>query len=234
MVRKTNSTMMNLTDRLKKEIKPISKSEISNIPEEHLKDIIDFSLIQEISPSIEIENFLKEQTIKMFSIQAKSVILLGEIFTNVYEKLGGQGSENGIYEKWLDINNFSRATAWRYRQRFSIYSRVNENKKPIIATIPQSLINEISKSEDFEGIINIINDSMDKAEVINSLNNILGISNKKIDDKKENEAFETFETFEVKNYIPIFESFEEKVNKLSNQEKKELEKHLKSIEKLLK
>lgn len=231
MVRKTNSTMMNLTDRLKKEIKPISKSEISNIPEEHLKDIIDFSLIQEISPSIEIENFLKEQTIKMFSIQAKSVILLGEIFTNVYEKLGGQGSENGIYEKWLDINNFSRATAWRYRQRFSIYSRVNENKKPIIATIPQSLINEISKSEDFEGIINIINDSMDKAEVINSLNNILGISNKKIDDKKENE---TFETFEVKNYIPIFELFEEKVNKLSNQEKKELEKHLKSIEKLLK
>lgn len=234
MVRKTNSTMMNLTDRLKKEIKPISKSEISNIPEEHLKDIIDFSLIQEISPSIEIENFLKEQTIKMFSIQAKSVILLGEIFTNVYEKLGGQGSENGIYEKWLDINNFSRATAWRYRQRFSIYSRVNENKKPIIATIPQSLINEISKSEDFEGIINIINDSMDKAEVINSLNNILGISNKKIDNKKENETFETFETFEVKNYIPIFESFEEKVNKLSNQEKKELEKHLKSIEKLLK
>lgn len=230
-MKKNNSTMMNLSDRLKNEVKVIPKNEITNIPEEHLKDIIDFSLIKEISPTEEIGNFLKEQTIKMFSIQAKSAILLGEIFTNVHEKLGGQGSENGVYEKWLDINNFSRATAWRYRQRFSIYSKVNEHKKPIIATIPQALINEIYKNEDFEGIINIINDSTDKADVIESLNNILGISNKKIEHKKENEIFETFE---VKNYIPIFESFEEKVSKLNSEEKKELEKHLKSIEKLLK
>lgn len=230
-MKKNNPTMMNLSDRLKNEVKVIPKNEITNIPEEHLKDIIDFSLIKEISPTQEIGNFLKEQTIKMFSIQAKSAILLGEIFTNVHEKLGGQGSENGVYEKWLDINNFSRATAWRYRQRYSIYSKVNENKKPIIATIPQSLINEIYKNEDFEGIINIINDSTDKADVIDSLNSILGISNKKIEHKKENEIFETFE---VKNYIPIFESFEEKVSKLNSEEKKELEKHLKSIEKLLK
>lgn len=230
-MKKNNSTMMNLSDRLKKEIKAPPKNEITNISEEHLKDIIDFSLIKEISPTEEIENFLKEQTIKMFSIQAKSVILLGEIFTNVYEKLGGQGSENGVYEKWLDINNFSKATAWRYRQRYFVYSKVNESKKHIISTIPQNLISEIYKNEDLEGIINIINDSTDKADVIKSLNNIFGISNKKIEHKKEKEIFETFE---VKNYIPIFESFEEKVSKLNNEEKKELKKHLKSIEKLLK
>ncbi|MGL5428318.1 MAG: hypothetical protein ACRDAS_10435, partial [Cetobacterium sp.] len=100
-MKKNNLTMMNLSDRLKNEVKVTPKNEITNIPKEHLEDIIDFSLIKEISPTEEIGNFLKEQTIKMFSIQAKSAILLGEIFTNVHEKLGGQGSENGVYEKWL-------------------------------------------------------------------------------------------------------------------------------------
>ena len=227
-MKKNNSTIMNLSDRLKKEIKAPPKNEITTISEEHLKDIINFSLISEISPTEEIGNYLKEQTIKLFTIQAKSAILLGEIFTNVYEKLGGQGSENGTYEKWLEINNFSRATAWRYRQRYFVYSKVNENKKQIIATIPQSLISEIYKSEDFEGIISIINDCKDKTDVINSLNSILELSNKKIEHKKESEVFE------VKNYIPILATIEEKVNKLSDEEKKELEKHLKSIKKLLK
>lgn len=230
-MKKNNSTMMNLSDRLKKEIKAPPKNEITTISEEHLKDIINFSLISEISPTEEIGNYLKEQTIKLFTIQAKSAILLGEIFTNVYEKLGGQGSENGTYEKWLEINNFSRATAWRYRQRYFVYSKVNENKKQIIATIPQSLISEIYKSEDFEGIISIINDCKDKTDVINSLNSILELSNKKIEHKKESEVFQVFE---VKNYIPILATIEEKVNKLSDEEKKELEKHLKSIKKLLK
>lgn len=230
-MKKNNSTMMNLSDRLKKEIKAPPKNEITTISEEHLKDIINFSLISEISPTEEIGNYLKEQTIKLFTIQAKSAILLGEVFTNVYEKLGGQGSENGTYEKWLEINNFSRATAWRYRQRYFVYSKVNENKKQIIATIPQSLINEIYKSEDFEGIVSIINDCKDKTDVINSLNSILELSNKKIEHKKESEVFQVFE---VKNYIPILATIEEKVNKLSDEEKKELEKHLKSIKKLLK
>ena len=235
-MKKKNSTMINLTDRLKKEIKPISKSEISNISEEYLKDIINFSLIQEISPSVEIGNFLKEQTIKMFSIQAKSAILIGEILTNVHEKLSGQGSENGVYEKWLEINNFSRATAWRYRQRYSIYSKVNDDKKQIIATIPQNLISEIYKNEDLEGIINIINECSDKKEVVNSLNDILELETRKIESKKieDEKKAEIFETFEVKNYISILATIEEKVNKLSSEEKKELEKHLKSIEKLLK
>lgn len=230
-MKKNNSTMMNLSNRLKKEIKAPPKNEITTISEEHLKDIINFSLISEISPTEEIGNYLKEQTIKLFTIQAKSAILLGEVFTNVYEKLGGQGSENGTYEKWLEINNFSRATAWRYRQRYFVYSKVNENKKQIIATIPQSLINEIYKSEDFEGIVSIINDCKDKTDVINSLNSILELSNKKIEHKKESEVFQVFE---VKNYIPILATIEEKVNKLSDEEKKELEKHLKSIKKLLK
>lgn len=230
-MKKNNSTMMNLSNRLKKEIKAPPKNEITTISEEHLKDIINFSLISEISPTEEIGNYLKEQTIKLFTIQAKSAILLGEVFTNVYEKLGGQGSENGTYEKWLEINNFSRATAWRYRQRYFVYSKVNENKKQIIATIPQSLINEIYKSEDFEGIVSIINDCKNKTDVINSLNSILELSNKKIEHKKESEVFQVFE---VKNYIPILATIEEKVNKLSDEEKKELEKHLKSIKKLLK
>lgn len=182
-MKKNNSTMMNLSNRLKKEIKAPPKNEITTISEEHLKDIINFSLISEISPTEEIGNYLKEQTIKLFTIQAKSAILLGEVFTNVYEKLGGQGSENGTYEKWLEINNFSRATAWRYRQRYFVYSKVNENKKQIIATIPQSLISEIYKSEDFEGIVSIINDCKDKTDVINSLNSILELSNKKIEHK---------------------------------------------------
>ena len=67
--------------------------------------------------------------------------------------------------------------------------------------------------------------------MINSLNSILELSNKKIEHKKESEVFQVFE---VKNYIPILATIEEKVNKLSDEEKKELEKHLKSIKKLLK
>lgn len=226
---KKNQTMINLSDRLKKEIAPVIKSQLS-IPEDELKDIINFSLINELSQDDGIKLFLKEQTVKLFNIQVKNIILIGEILTNVFEELSKQGSPEGVYEKWLSINNFNRTTAWRYRQRFVIYNKVNENKKNMIATLPQAIINDLFKNDDLESVIILINNSTSKNEIMKF------IETNKDDNKieiKEISEINNIEKFEIKSFIPIFENIDEKIDLLNEKEKKELKKHLSEIQKIL-
>lgn len=222
---KKNKTMINLSDRLKKEIAPVVKNNIS-ISEDDLKDIIDFSLINEISENQEINLFLKKQTVKLFNIQVKNIILTGEILTNVFDELAKQGSQEGIYEKWLSINNFNRATAWRYRQRFLIYDKVNEDKKNIIASLSQKVINNLAKLDDIEKVINLVNNSLSKEEIIN----FAAIETIK---EKETLVINEIEEFEIRSFIPVFDNIEEKINLLNEKEKKLLKKHLAEIQKIL-
>lgn len=231
-MKKNNLTVNRLKDRLKEDLKKESSNKTLSVDgflkEEDLKDVIDFNSITEISTSDEINSFLKEQTIKLFNTQSKNALMLGEIFSVVHEKLSSPGSEEGIYEKWLEINNFNKTTAWRYRQRYFLYSKVESNKKNIVATLPYSLINELLKNQDIDGCVKLINNSLDKKDLLQ----ILSSSEKKIENRSEKDIVE-FKGLEIKNYIPLFENLEERVNKLDDKKKKELQKHLNIIEKLL-
>lgn len=229
-MKKNNSTMNALAERMKNEIKTNSNKDNNFLlKEDDLKDIIDFSLIKEISPTEEINSFLKDSTIKLFNIQSKSAILLGEVFSNVFDKLGSQGSENGLYEKWLSINNYNRSTAWRYRQRYVLYDKVNESKKQIIATLPYNIINELMKENDLEGVTCLVNDCSSKDEILEFIKKNDYESQKTISNNKHH----ILETFEIKELIPTPEKIDENLNKLNEKEKFELQKYLEKINKIL-
>lgn len=226
-MKKNNLTVNRLKDRLKEDLEKevILENKENLLKEEDLKEVVDFNLINEISKIDEIKLFLKEQTIKLFNIQSKNVLLLGEIFMIVHEKLSSPGSEEGVYEKWLDINNFNKTTAWRYRQRYMLYLKVKEDKKIIIASLPYGVINTLLKNREFEDVVNIVDSFNNKKELLDFIQEDLQV--KKINKK------DRFEDFEIKNYFVLFEKLEEKVEKLDDNKKYEVKKHLDILEKLL-
>ena len=141
----------NITELLNKKMeKEIGKNNLVSskqlIIEKDLKNIIDFNMIEELTEDKKLKEFLKEETLNLFNCIAKNTIKLGEILERVANEIGRKGSTNeGLYEKWLIINGYNKTTAWRYRQRFVIYNKVNENKKNMIATFPQTIINDLFK-----------------------------------------------------------------------------------------
>lgn len=217
---------INITNRLKEQLQEKGKKEeieiIDNsIKEEELKDILDLDGINSISDDKELVKFLKESTIKLFNIQAKSVVLIGEVLTNVFEKLAKQGSQEGVYEKWLKLNNFNKQTALRYRRRYFVYNQVNIENKNVVLTLPQNIIDAMYENEEH---IKILNSGISKKELINSINNL------KIEDKRE---YSNFVEFDFKNYKNIFFDFDKKIESLKEKEKIELQKHLRKIEEIL-
>lgn len=217
---------INITNRLKEQLQEKGKKEeieiIDNtIKEEELKDILDLDGINSISEDQELVEFLKESTIKLFNIQAKSVVLIGEVLTSVFEKLSKQGSQDGVYEKWLKLNNFNKQTALRYRKRYFVYNQANTENKNIVLTLPQNVIDVMYESEEH---IKLLNNGISKKELINNINNL------KVEDKRE---YSNFIEFDFKGYKNLFFEFDKKIENLKEKEKMELQKHLKKIEEIL-
>lgn len=217
---------INITNRLKEQLQEKGKKEeieiIDNtIKEEELKDILDLDGISSISEDQELVEFLKESTIKLFNIQAKSVVLIGEVLTNVFERLSKQGSQDGVYEKWLKLNNFNKQTALRYRKRYFVYNQANTENKNIVLTLPQNVIDVMYENEEH---IKLLNNGISKKELINSINDL------KIEDKRE---YSNFIEFDFKDYKNLFFEFDKKIENLKEKEKMELQKHLKKIEEIL-
>lgn len=217
---------INITNRLREQLQEKGKKEeieiIDNtIKEEELKDILDLDGINSISEDQELVEFLKESTIKLFNIQAKSVVLIGEVLTNVFEKLSKQGSQDGVYEKWLKLNNFNKQTALRYRKRYFVYNQANTENKNIVLTLPQNVIDVMYENEEH---IKLLNNGISKKELINNINDL------KIEDKRE---YSNFMEFDFKDYKNLFFEFDKKIENLKEKEKMELQKHLKKIEEIL-
>lgn len=108
----------------------------------------------------EVKDFLKIESFKLVNIQAKTSLELGEIFTNVFNKLSKQGSTDGLYENWLELHGYNKKTALRHRKRFELYNEVNENKKDIVALLPVRVIEELYKDKETSvGLINMAENS---------------------------------------------------------------------------
>ena len=164
---------INITNRLKEQLQEKGKKEEivvieKIITEDDLKDILDLKAINSISNDKELVDFLKENTIKLFNIQAKSVVLIGEVLTNVFEKLAKQGSQDGIYEKWLKLNNFNKQTALRYRKRYFVFTEVKEEHKNVVLTLSQNIIDKMYENKE---LIELLNEGISKKELINKINN---------------------------------------------------------------
>lgn len=217
---------ISITNRLKEQLQEKGKKDENIvvdkiITEDELKDILDLEVINSISEDKDLVNFLKESTLKLFNIQAKSVILIGEVLTNVFERLSKQGSSEGIYEKWLKLNNFNKQTALRYRKRYFVFNEANEESKNIVLTLSQNIIDKIYENKEF---IELLNNGISKRELINT------IKAKNIECKEE--SWNLID-FSFKNYINLFSDFDKKIETLKEKEKIELQKYLEKINKIL-
>lgn len=217
---------INITNRLKEQLQEKGKKEENIvvdkvITEDELKDVLDLEVINSISEDKDLVNFLKENTLKLFNIQAKSVILIGEVLTDVFERLSKQGSSEGVYEKWLKLNNFNKQTALRYRKRYFVFNEVKEESKNIILTLPQTIIDRMYENEEF---IELLNNGISKRELINNINT------KSIEAKEENW---NLIDFSFKDYKNLFFDFDKKIENLKEKEKMEIQKYLEKINKIL-
>lgn len=216
----------NITNRLKEQLQEKGKKEETivvdkAITEDELKDVLDLEVINSISEDKDLVKFLKENTLKLFNIQAKSVILIGEVLTDVFERLSKQGSSEGVYEKWLKLNNFNKQTALRYRKRYFVFNEAKEESKNIVLTLSQNIIDKIYENKEF---IELLNNGISKRELINNINA------KNIEAKEENW---NLIDFSFKNYINLFSDFDKKIETLKEKEKLELQKYLEKINKIL-
>lgn len=233
--------MNNIKDKFKDRLKDkLSQHEVglklknktnqeSSVDENTLLDVIDFKLIDTLSEDKKIIKELKENSIKIFSIQTKAVIEMGEVFFNVYNLLSKSGSKEGIYTKWLELTGVSPRTALNYRKRYDIYNQVNEIGKNIIKKLPQKLIDEIYNKEDKNSILKAINSGEDRVSLETLLEDKRQVIEVITKEKKE-----MFKEIKISRYIEIFNELPVKYETLDEKRKKELEKHLKKIEEILK
>lgn len=217
---------ISITNRLKEQLQEKGKKDENIvidkiITENELKDILDLEAINSVSDDKDLVDFLKENTIKLFKIQAKSVILIGEVLTTVFERLSKQGSSEGVYEKWLKLNNFNKQTALRYRKRYFVFNEVKEESKNIVLTLSQNIIDKIYENKEF---IRLLNNGMSKSELINNINA------KNFEPKEEN--WDLID-FSFKDYLNLFSDFDKKIETLKEKEKIELQKYLEKINKIL-
>lgn len=224
---KTNKVSLDIRNILKENISS-QKKEKNILSDDDVKNILDISLIENLTESKELSKVLIDGSVKLFNINMKNIIELGELFSDIFKKISCErNGEEGLYEKWLKINGFSKSTALRYRKRFELYSMVNDNTKRIILSLAQKNIDEMYSRENLDEIIDEINNGISKEELISKLNSSIGIEEKII--KRE----DTIVSFDFNTFENTFVDIKSKVNLLEENEKKELQKYLEKINKIL-
>ena len=179
--------------------------------------------------SSEKGEFLKQKSYEISLISVKGALALGKIFEEVFQELGKDKKSQegeGIYLEWLKTNNYNRVTAWRYRQKYNLYTKVNENGKELVALLPFDLIVLLSKDED--EYIDLINRGITKEE----LKELLLQEKIEINTKKEIKLKKVVD-FDLFNFSKLEENFNQKYSSLKEKDQIEVRKLLEKLEKIL-
>lgn len=190
--------------------------------------IINLDLIRELSDDNEISKLLVDKTKSLINLQIKNAISLGEIFTSVFDKLSKSGSKyEGLYEKWLQLNDINKKTALRYRKRYELYSMINN--KETIAIMPQKYIDILYSEEDKTKYIELIEKGATSKEIIEYIDSQGIVELKTVNLIEERD--------EIFNHIPKYLNFSKEINRkietLDEKKKRDLQKYLDKIDKIL-
>ncbi len=123
---------------------------------------LDFTGVIEITEDNTLQEFLKNKTREIISIQANDTLKLGEILTEVEKELSKKGSPEASYLKFLNYNGINSKTALRLRKRYELYTLVPGEVKNIIALLSVREIEELYKNKD---LLNEINPGIKLLEV---------------------------------------------------------------------
>ena len=207
-----------------------NKTEILN-PEGSLDDNLlkmfqlESNLYDGITDDKELIEYLNLKTINLLKINGNGNIAIGKELTEVYEKLAKQGSNEGIYTKFLEISGYKTDTALRYRKRYELFTKSTNNSiKQIISILPVKIIEKLYKNQELLPNLDIL-------KTVTSENVIELIIEKEqpvLEVKPREREIKTF------NFSEIEKAFEEKYLELEEKEKEQVDKLLKKLGKLLK
>ena len=119
---------------------------ITKKPELVNNNIIKFDREEFKNLSSETIDYLEASAFDILNISAKSQLQLGRKFQEIFETLGKQGVEEGVYTKYILFLGYSDRTVLRYRNRWKLYNMIeNKNNKGIISIIPIIYVDKILK-----------------------------------------------------------------------------------------
>lgn len=207
----------------------LSKQEQSLIlPNNNIEKVfqIPTNLYDDLTNDKELIDFLNQKTLEITKIHCAGNIFIGKELTEVYEKLSKKGSPDGMYVRFLEVSGYKKDTALRYRKRYELYTKANNNAaKQIISILPVKLLENLYREQDLLEKIDVEGMDYKKAsDIINKKTEPILISEV---EKKEEFVFEMEE-------LPILQTqIKEKYNNLNQKEKDKLNKLLFEIKSLL-
>lgn len=207
--------LSNLKNELK-EIKKKNDNEKNQIAEKPIFDIDNYTYIN-FTNDPEVDDFLNDNSFKILNLAAGTNILLGTIFIEVQDYLSNLENADATYIKWLESNGFNRMTALRYKRRAEIYNSLISNKaKYFIGITSQKIIDEISKFENRDEIIEALEKMQDFDEIATFLKKDIIEIEEKIE--KENiEIKQRIKKLPLKNIEKLDNEKQDKINNLVSQ-----------------
>ncbi|MDR3258698.1 MAG: hypothetical protein LBT51_03675 [Fusobacteriaceae bacterium] len=216
-----------------------------------ISDIVDTQDLQSLREEVgeELLNTLIQKSIEFDNICCDMMLDSGKILEDVFTAISQQGSIDGVYTKWLEIKGISPKSAWRHRLRYKLYTSTNnEAGKKCIKQLPTRQLDCIKKIGEDELLKQLNDPSITKEKLKEFINaNIAIITDQtKINNTEETNDVQVIEkevTFEIipknvkiyetNDILSIVEEYEKKKEKLSEEEKTAVSRHLSEISRIL-
>lgn len=210
-----------LNSRKEEKLEENNKTDKAIVDYKKYDKYLDFTGVIEISENKDLQEFLKQKTREIISIQADDTIKLGEILFEVEKELSRKGSSEANYLKFLDYNGINSKTALRLRKRYELYTLAPEYSKLIISLLSVREIEELYKNKD---LLKELNPGVKLIEVKELL--------KENEEEKSENKEKTEEVRTITDFKFLKNSYQDKFESLSEDKQDKVLELLKKIEKI--
>lgn len=210
-----------LNSRKEEKLEENNKTDKAIVDYKKYDKYLDFTGVIEISENRDLQEFLKQKTREIVSIQADDTIKLGEILFEVEKELSRKGSPEANYLKFLDYNGINSKTALRLRKRYELYTLAPEHSKLIVSLLSVREIEELYKNKD---LLKELNPGVKLIEVKELL--------KENEEEKSKNKEKTEEVRNITDFKFLKNSYQDKFESLSEDNQDKVLELLKKIEKI--
>lgn len=182
----------------------------------------------------ELNDKLKEKALEFVNFSVNGALWMGKHLQEVFELLDEDPSNQATYyNEYLKYINVNERTARRYRKRFLVFSKCeNEHSKKLISTLSDEDIQFIDDNENL--LEKIESENLTKADFKNIKNTML----LELKNSEEAENIVVVPVVDFSNFTEKVSGIQVKLNNLKDKDidqntLKDLEKYLNKIEKIL-
>lgn len=218
--------------KVEEELRQELKNEVVTVEKKPEKSLLSISLKEEFDrrlavfddiEDIEIRNYLKGKSTELFLKGADYSLYAGRVGQEVFEELGRKGSPEGLYTKWVELSGFSESTMKRYRNKWEVFSSVNNNVKPFILLLSHAQIGKILRTPEIKEVLY-------STKEVTYEDIIYIVNGKQTELPKQPAEIEFPQEFNIDNFNNMFNN----LDKLPEEKKEKFYKLLKEITRLMK